>query len=91
MGYYSKQASIYFGALLVCASYTFISPFYPGIAKDKGMPVWLIGLTFSFDPVCALITSLYLGHNMFKFGRRLIFTLGIGLLSLSMFTISLID
>ena len=35
----SKQVAMYIGLLLVCTTFTFIAPFYPTLAKKKGLPL----------------------------------------------------
>ena len=66
----NKQIAIYIGLLLVCAAYSMVAPFYPQIAERKGVPIWLIGVIFSLNPLFNLITSLVLGKFMNTIGRK---------------------
>ena len=72
MGAKAKQTAIYISLLLVFMTYTLISPFYPGIARSKGVPIWLIGVIFSVNPLSSLLTSIFLGKYMVKIGRKLV-------------------
>jgi MFS family permease len=72
-----KQLSVYLSMFISLSPYTMISTFLPGIASDKGVPIWVIGLIFSMDPIAGLITSVLLGNYMYKVGRK--FCLGLGL------------
>lgn len=66
----SKQIAIYTSLLLVFATFTLISPFYPKIAQDKGLSLWMIGIMFSLNPLAQLITSIFLGRYMVRIGRK---------------------
>ena len=72
MGSVSKQTAIFIGLLLVGCTYSMISPFYPDLARSKGVPLWLIGVVFSINPLAMLITSLLLGKYMVRVGRKLV-------------------
>ena len=72
MGQISKQVTIYLSLLLVFCSFTLISPFYPEIAQDKGLPLWMIGVIFSLNPLAQLITSLLLSKYMVLIGRKIV-------------------
>ena len=91
MGYYSKQYSIYLSEFLICVAYTIIAPFYPGVASAKGLPIWLIGVIFSIDPLVGLPTSLIVGKNMKKFGRQNVLVVGMSAGTLGMFFLGLIE
>ena len=72
MGSASKQAAIFAGIWLVGCAYSMISPFYPDLARSKGVPLWLIGVMFSINPLATLLTSLFLGKYMVAIGRKLV-------------------
>ena len=91
MGFDVKQVAIYIGLLLVFATFTLIAPFYPKIAEDKGIPIWLIGCIFSLNPLANLITSLLLGKYMNAIGRKNIVIVTFIFSSLSMFFLSPIE
>ena len=88
MGEISKQLAIYICLVLVCAAYTMIAPFYPSIAKDKGVPIWLIGVVFSTDPFFGFLSSLVIAKKMNKIGRKNVLILSQVFLCLSMFALS---
>lgn len=88
MGEKAKQAALYMGLLLVCVTYTLISPFFPHIAKSKGVPFWLIGVIFSLNPFSSLLTSLFLGKYMMQIGRKLIIFISFLLTSASLIILS---
>lgn len=91
MGKVSKQIAIFISLILVCAAYTMIAPFYPSIAKGKGLPLWLIGVVFSTDPFFGFLTSMVMSRKMNKIGRKTVLVLSQVCLSLSMFTLSPIE
>ena len=86
-----KQKAIYIGLFLVCITYTMIAPFYPQIAQDKGVPLWLIGVIFSLNPLAYLITALFLGKYMVLIGRKNAVILSFALVSTSMIFLSPIE
>lgn len=91
MGKISKQVAIYLSLLLVCCTFTLISPFYPEIAKKKGLPLWMIGVMFSLNPFAQLITSLFLGRYMVRIGRKLVVMSSFIFTSASMIMLSPIE
>lgn len=72
MGKISKQVAMYISLLLVCCTFTLISPFYPEIARKRGLPLWMIGVMFSLNPFAQLISSIFLGKYMIRIGRKLV-------------------
>ena len=66
----NKQVAIYIGLLFVYSTYAMTAPFYPRIAQDKGVQIWLIGVIFSINPLCNLLASLFLGKYMMAIGRK---------------------
>jgi MFS family permease len=91
MGETSKEIAIYIIIFFVFYPYSFISAFYPKIAKDKGIPFWLIGLVFSMYPVASLISTLVLGKYMNVIGRKRILLTSLVFTSISMFLLSQIE
>ena len=83
-----KQAILYFSEFLASLSFTIIASFYPAIAASKGIPVWLIGLIFSIDPIIGVPTSLLVGKYMNVIGRKIILSSG---MVLGSFALILID
>ena len=47
-----------------------LAPFFPGVAKDKGVNNTIIGLIFGIQPIVASICSPILGMILFKVGRK---------------------
>ena len=70
MGTKSKQFAIYLGLLLICSTYTLIAPFYPKIAKEKGIPLWMVGIVFALNPFGNMIASFFIGRYLNKLGRK---------------------
>ena len=70
MGTKSKQFAIYLGLLLICSTYTLIAPFYPKIAKEKGIPLWMVGIVFALNPFGNMISSFFIGKYLSKLGRK---------------------
>ena len=91
MGLLSKQIAIYISLLLVCSTFTLISPFYPAIARSKGIPLWLIGIFMSLNPLANLITSMILGKYMVLIGRKIVILGSFIATALSMFILSPIE
>ena len=86
-----KQFIICISEFLSSISYTILSSFYPGLAISKGIPIWLIGIIFSIDPLVGLPSSVIAGKNMQKIGRRSILIFGMGLGSIGMLLISFVE
>lgn len=91
MGIYSKQFAVYASEMILCLGFTIISPFYSSVATSKGVPMWLIGLIYALDPICAIPASFLISFHMKTIGRQLTLSLGIGLISLSIFLLSMIE
>ena len=70
MGAKSKRLAIYLAAFIVSISFTIISPFYPGVAKSRGMPLWAIGAMFSLVPVVYCFASFVVTSHLERIGRR---------------------
>lgn len=86
-----KQVALYAGLLILCGSYSLIFPFYPEVAKSKGVPIWLIGAIFSLNPVASLLTSIFLSKYMIKIGRKVVLFLSFLFTSVSMIILSPIE
>ena len=91
MGNISKQIAIYTSLVLVSASYTMIAPFYPKIASDKGVSLWMVGMIFSTDPLVGLFASMIIGKTMNIIGRKQVILFGLLLTALSMFALCPIE
>jgi MFS family permease len=91
MGETSKEIAIYITIVITLFPYSFISAFYPQIAKDKGIPVWLIGFVFSANPAVSICLSLVIGKYMNVIGRKNILLTGLFFTSISMFLLSPIE
>ena len=87
MGDLSKQFAIYISLILVCAAYTMIAPFYPSLARSKGVPIWLIGVIFSTDPLFCFFTTVVLSKRMKRIGRKIVLIASLVFLSMSMFVL----
>ena len=87
----SKQAAMYIGLLLVCSTFTLIAPFYPTVAQNKGLPLWLIGVVFSINPTANLIATIYIGKNLQKVGRKNVMIASFAATALSMLILSPIE
>lgn len=88
MGNLSKESAIYLSLLLSCTPYTMIATFLPDLASSHSLPLWMIGLMFSADPISGLFAALILGKTMFYIGRKTTILIGLSLVSLSMFVLS---
>lgn len=91
MGKLWKLVGIYLSLLLVCCTSTLISPFYPEIAKKKGLSLWMIGAIFSLNPFFKLMASLFLGKYMMRIGRKFVLLSSLLLTSVSMIILSPIE
>jgi len=91
MGQYSKQSAIYIGLLLICSTYTLISPFYPRVAEKKGLPLWLIGVMFALNPLANILASPFLGKHLIQLGRKRVIMASYIFTALSMFILSPIE
>lgn len=91
MGDLAKQFAIYIGLLLVCCTYTVISPFYPKVAEDKGLDLWIIGIVFALNPFANLVISPFIGRYMSKIGRKNIVLAAYLLTGVSMLVLSPIE
>lgn len=91
MGQYSKQSAIYIGLLLICSTYTLIAPFYPKVAEDKGLPLWLIGVIFALNPFGNLLASPFLGKYLMRLGRKRVIIASYVFTALSLFILSPIE
>ena len=80
----SIRYSIYVSELILCLGFTIICPFYSGIAIDKGIPLWLVGIIYALDPIAAIPSSFLISKHMKNLSRRLVLSLGIFLVGLSM-------
>ena len=87
----SKEAMIYLSEFIVSLSFTILAAFYPGIAESKGIPIWMIGLIFSMDPIFGLPTSIIAGKYMSQVGRKNILTVGLFLTGFGTLLIGLVD
>jgi MFS transporter, DHA1 family, multidrug resistance protein len=85
------QFTLYISEFLTSLSFTIIASFYPAVAESKGIPLWLIGIIFSIDPLVGLPTSLLVGKFMNKIGRKAVLIFGMSLGSIGMFTLSLVE
>jgi MFS family permease len=91
MSQVSKQFAIYLGLLLVNSTYTLIAPFYPIVAQNKGLPLWLIGVIFALNPLGNIICTPILSKYLQQIGRKRVVIASFILTSLSMFILSPIE
>lgn len=91
MGKILKQVAIYLTLLMVCCTFTLISPFYPEIANKKGLPLWMIGVMFSLNPFAQLMASIFLSKYMARIGRKLVLLSSFLFTSASMIMLSPIE
>ena len=89
--YYRKQIILYISEFLTSLSFTIMASFYPGVAESKGIPVWLIGFIFSIDPIIGIPTSIIVGKNMHRVGRKFFLTFGMIIGGLGMFMLGLVE
>ena len=89
--YYRKQAILYISEFLASLSFTIMASFYPGVAQSKGIPLWLIGFIFSIDPIIGIPTSVIVGKNMHRVGRKVFLTFGMLIGGLGMFMLGLVE
>lgn len=88
---YIIEYTLYLSEFLTSLSFTITASFYPGVAEEKGISLWLIGFIFSIDPLIGLPTSLIAGKYMNRLGRKSILILGILLGSTGMLTLGLVE
>ena len=72
-------------------AFSVIAPFFPLEFKMKGVPTSYIGLTLSVYTLCCVIFSPLVGSALGKIGRRRALVIGLGVLSSSLFTYTLIE
>jgi MFS family permease len=89
--YYRKQIILYISEFLTSASFTILAAFYPGLAEEKGIPLWLIGFVFSLDPILGLPTSYFAGKHMNRIGRKNLLTIGMAFGACGIFLIGMIE
>ena len=91
MGKYSIQFLIYASELIQCLGFTIICPFYSGIAIDKGIPLWLVGIIYALDPI-SVIPSWFLTSKCMKaLSREAVLSIGICLIGISMGLLSAME
>ena len=91
MGQTSKQAGLLFSFLISVLPYTMIATFFPGIAVSKGIPLWLIGLIYSTEPIFGLIASALMGKYLISIGRKTTILIGLACVSVSTFLLAPIE
>ena len=85
MGKPTRKLSLYMTALVIHTGFNILAPFYPGIAEQKGMPVWLVGLMFSLEPITGVYASVLVSRHLERIGRRNAIVASLVLQSLSNF------
>ena len=91
MGQTSKQAGLLFSFLISVLPYTMIATFFPGIAVSKGIPLWLIGLIYSTEPIFGLIASALMGKYLISIGRKTTILIGLVSVAASSFLLAPIE
>ena len=91
MGAKFKQFAIYLGLLLICSTYTLIAPFYPKIAKEKKIPLWVVGIVFALTPFGIMITNFFIGQYLNKLGRKNVVISSYFFIALSLLLLSPIE
>lgn len=69
--------------VMVNTIYTIDTPFYPILAEEKDIGSWVVGLVFCVEPLMGVLSSSYIGNNLYKLGRRFSYLLGTSLGGLS--------
>lgn len=54
----------------VNSSFSLLTPFYPNVAKSKGVPSSIIGLIIGSFSIAQIITSYIVGRTLEAVGRR---------------------
>jgi MFS family permease len=85
-----QKVGIFFSVMVSWAAVSGITPFFPKIAVDRGMPEWSIGLIYAVCPLTSILTTVSLPRVQERFGRKTILLTGIFLLSISNFIIALV-
>lgn len=88
MGLDYTLASIFVVQFLANAIYSVLAPFFPIIAKEKGLRGETIGLIFSGYPIAAFLSAPIYGLMIIRFGRRKMFLTGSLLISSTLFGFS---
>jgi MFS family permease len=81
-------ACIFLIQFLANAIYSILAPFFPIIAKEKGLRGETIGLIFSGYPIAAFLSAPIYGLMIIRFGRRKMFLTGSLLIASTLFGFS---
>ena len=85
-----RKSGIFFACVVACAAITGITPFFPEVAVERGIPVWTIGFIFAACPFASLVTSFRLSALFQILSRSKVLLIGITLIGISNFIISLV-
>lgn len=84
-----QEITIYSSEILYNISYTVLSAFYPGIAEEHNISIWVLGIIFAISPFVSIPASFVVGKYMKKLGRKYVFIFGMILNTISMLIIVL--
>ena len=81
-----KKFALILSYFLTNTIFTFSSPFFPVLAHEKGLTLWLIGIILASFALVSAIGSTIIGEKLESIGRRCAYTLsgfltGLGVLS----------
>lgn len=82
-----QEITIYSSEILYNISYTVLSAFYPGIAEEHNISIWVLGIIFAVSPFVSIPASFVVGKYMKKLGRKYVFIFGMILNTISMLII----
>ena len=85
MGKYSNQFGIYIGLLLTYSSEALFVLFFPMLAEEKGISLWLIGVFFALYPFASFMVSPIIGKYLSILGRKRVILAGYAFVSLSLY------
>jgi len=86
MGLDTGLLGLFTTQLLANSVYSVLAPFFPKVAREKGVSGELVGLVFSGYPIAAFVVSPLMGVLVTKIGRKRVFLTGAGLVATSMFS-----
>jgi MFS family permease len=91
MGKLSMQIALFISIFLGNITTSLIIPFYPRIAQEKGLSLWMVGLVLSMNPLARLIMSPIIGKYLYRIGRKNAIILSFATVGLSMLLFSPIE
>ena len=86
-----KFLSLYLLIFLINSSNSLIAPFFPDVARERGISSEWIGFIFSCYPLGGVFFSLLLGKMMRKWGRKRILFIGLLIQTIGIILFGILD